>query len=385
MKMKFLIPNISARPHIKIKDFFIKQNKDKHNNDLFFQNGSNALIYGLKKLELKEGSKILIPAYICKSIKNAIVHNGYDVIFQDVGEDLNLNLDELKSNISKHNVKAVLVINYFGFISNIKEINRICYELSVITIEDNCHSYLSNNVYTSSVYSDLSIFSLRKSLSINDGGVLRFNSRHTNKFLTDSNDFKKTKFSYLFKNNIAFIFLKFLEYTLSKIGLFNLYSSQITRIKNKPNHPKISSSTEYPKLIEPSFLLKKYIKNYSYEKKIKEKVIANFNYLNSKISSSLKPFSRKIPQETIPQYGIYYDKKDTLCNFLRKNRVGASKWPDKEIPSFVKDNINKFPISNRLNNCLLMIPIHKDINTKQIKRILDIIEIWESQNNENHI
>ena len=96
----------------------------------------------------------------------------------------------MKFNISKYDIKAVLFVNYFGFISNIKKINSICYDLGVITIEDNCHSYLSNNAFTNSICSDLSIFSLRKSLSINDGGALKFHARHSNKFLTDKNNFK---------------------------------------------------------------------------------------------------------------------------------------------------------------------------------------------------
>ena len=52
MPLNLFIPNISARPHIKIKDFFIKQNEDEQYNHLFFQNGSNALVYGLKSLSL---------------------------------------------------------------------------------------------------------------------------------------------------------------------------------------------------------------------------------------------------------------------------------------------------------------------------------------------
>jgi dTDP-4-amino-4,6-dideoxygalactose transaminase len=380
MPLNLFIPNISARPHIKIKDFFIKQNEDEQYNHLFFQNGSNALVYGLKKLELKKGSKILIPAYICKSIENAIKSNGYDVIFQDINDDLDFDLDELKFNISKYDIKAVLFVNYFGFISNIKKINSICYDLGVITIEDNCHSYLSNNAFTNSICSDLSIFSLRKSLSINDGGALKFHARNSNKFLTDKNNFKKTKFSYLFKNNINFILIKFLEYTLSKIGIFNLYSDRFTRLKNKSRQPKNIASIDHPRLIKPSFLLQKYTKNHAYKKNTSEKIIENFNYLNENTTTLLKPLKRNIPRGTIPQYAIFYDKTGTLCNFLRKNRIGASKWPDTELPLFIKNNIKKFPISNKFNNCLLMIPIHQDISKKQIKRILDIIKIWMSQN-----
>ena len=379
MTMKFLIPNISAKPHIKIKDFFIKQKRVDPNDKLFFQNGRNALIYGIKKLHIKEGSKILIPAYICKSITDTLSNNGYDVIFQDVGADLNLDLDILQSNISKHDIKAVLVVNYFGFISNMNKINNMCSDLGVITIEDNCHSYLSNDAFSNNTSSDLSIFSLRKSLAVNDGGVLKFHHRHSNKFAIDINKFENTKFRNFIKNNVYFIFLKFLEFTLSKIGIFNLYSNQITKIKNKS---KISISIDQPKLLQPSFLLKKYTKNDAYEKKIKEQIIINFDFLNSQIPSSLLvPFNTNIFNRIIPQYGIYYDKSGTLCDFLRKNRVGASRWPDEEIPLFVKNNTKKFSNSNDYNKKLVMIPIHKDINTKQIKRILDIIEAWESQIN----
>ena len=181
-----------------------------------------------------------------------------------------------------------------------------------------------------------------------------------------------------FINDLPFLISKIAEYIISKLGIFNLYSDSITRIKDRAykyfgNIKKEGSNQIKP--TRPSFLLNTYLTNHSYEEEVKKKVTKNFDYLTYRINSSfLKPLLENRNEGTVPQYAIFFDSNATLCRKLRKKRIGASRWPANELPDFVRNNKKTFPNSNFFNENLVMIPIHKDITKKHLDSILDIIE-----------
>jgi dTDP-4-amino-4,6-dideoxygalactose transaminase len=62
--------------------------------------------------------------------------------------------------------------------------------------------------------------------------------------------------------------------------------------------------------------------------------------------------------------------------WLRKNGVGACKWPWREIPSEVAANPLKYPISNQLNRRLVLLPVHQSIGPRQIKYISSVLKSY---------
>ena len=96
MIKNFFIQNILSRPSISIKDFFLKRNNILNKDLIFFKNGRDAIIYGIKKLKIKDGSNILIPSYICQSIPNALELNGYKIVYQDINDKLSFDIFENK-------------------------------------------------------------------------------------------------------------------------------------------------------------------------------------------------------------------------------------------------------------------------------------------------
>jgi len=369
------IQNILSRPSISIKDFFLKRNNILNKDLIFFKNGRDAIIYGIKKLKIKDGSNILIPSYICQSIPNALELNGYKIVYQDINDKLSFDINALKNNIIKHQIKAVLFVNYFGFNVNNSEVLDLCRDLDIVTLEDNCHSYLSGDkFYLEEIEADLSVFSLRKSLPVKDGGVLRVNSKHIKKNI--NHEIILSHKSLI--NDLPFLLSKVAEYIISKLGIFNLYSDSITKIKYRANKYFGNVNKEESNQIKPtrpSFLLNTYLMNHSYEEEVKKKVIENFDYLNEKINPSfLKPLLGNCNEETVPQYAIFFDSNAILFKNLRRKRIGASRWPASELPDFVRNNKEAFPNSNFFNENLVMIPIHKDITKKHLDSILDIIK-----------
>ena len=164
---------ITIQPKLKLSDLFIRISDGEYKfSDYIFKSGRYSLFCILKTiLRSKNIKKIYVPNFICDEVIQGIGSFNLEIIYYDIREDFSLDTISLKKTLCSKSL--LVVVNYFGIRSNWEEINEMKNELDITVIEDNCHSYLSNNVYTSSVYSDLSIFSLRKSLSI----LILFNVR----------------------------------------------------------------------------------------------------------------------------------------------------------------------------------------------------------------
>ncbi len=373
---------VISRPSPVLKNLFLKGNAKNIDSDaIFFPYGRDALIYGLKLKKIKKGSTIIIPAYMCKSTLEPLIDYGFKIHFQDINHELNLDLNLLRENIKKFRAQAVLVVNYFGFESNISEISKLCSELKIISIEDCSHSYLSyGNFYKPIRSNDFTIYSIRKSLPIYDGGAIRFKNNtlidhdiNTNNSLMDNLK--------VYCNSFKYLISRFLELLILKIKVINIYSDSITKIKflirksvqfskYKDRHYKANNP------VRPSPLLTPYLNNKDLEIKIKLNVIKNYTEIVEGMKNlGFRPLYPHLPDKCIPQYAVFFDDSERLYMWLRNNKIGASQWPNYEIPEEVVDNPS-FPKANLFNRKLVMIPIHQSINSRHCKNILDIISEW---------
>ena len=240
----------------------------------------------------------------------------------------------------------------------IKDVGKLCSSLKITSIEDCSHSYMSyNHFYKSIEDSNFAIYSIRKSLPVYDGGVLRINDNDLNKSFFENADPKTVSLKsqvQLIYMHLKHIAVRYFEFFIIKIKIFNLYSEFITKIKNfvrRDGHETKLYESNDPS--HPSILLKSYINNTESEYDIKETIIKNYSEIMSKISElGYKPLYSKLPDKCIPQYAIFYDDSEKLYNFLRNNKIGASRWPDYEMPDQVTNNDSLFPMANFYNKKL---------------------------------
>ena len=94
----------------------------------------------MRKNRLKRGDEVLVPALCWSTSVWPLVQFGLKIKFVDVDiETLNINLTDLKKNISKK-TKAIMLINVLGISSDLFEISKIAKKNKLIVIEDNCES-----------------------------------------------------------------------------------------------------------------------------------------------------------------------------------------------------------------------------------------------------
>ena len=337
-----------------------------------FANGRQALAAGLGLLCLPPQSTIIVPSYICASVLEPIQDAGLKIEFLEVGPDLNYCEAQLKKTIRVCRAKAVLLVHYFGFLSNVEAVHTICLDSEVKLIEDFCHSNLTTwPCGHLKILGDIAIFSFRKNLPIPDGGAL---------FVTKTPHYLSQSKSSLRLSDIIFIINRLFETLICRLGILNIYGKQITSIKQNLNDwlrllfgPYAIKTND--KTRAPSIQLNAYLNNACYINVTRTKIRRNYVKLrNIGKKLSLEPLHSDLAAGTVPQWVVLKTTDDSLVMELRKNGIGASTWPGYELPDTVRDQPQKYPNANYFNKHLILLPTHQNIDSNSIKTLKIVLD-----------
>lgn len=140
-----------------------------------FGAGRMALYAILKALDFKPGDEIILPAFTCVVVPNAMIYAGVVPVYADIHpETFNLDPTQIENRITAK-TRAIYLQNTFGLISGYAEIREIVRKHGLKIIEDAAHSLGSKNngVYSGSL-GDVGFFSTDHSKVINTlvGGMV---------------------------------------------------------------------------------------------------------------------------------------------------------------------------------------------------------------------
>lgn len=139
-----------------------------------FNSGRSALYFALKALGVGEGDEVIVQAYTCVSVPNAILWIGAKPVYIDIDDSYNIDAEKLSKSITEK-TKCIITQNTFGVPASIKEIRRIAREKNISIIEDVAHA-LGAEVDGKKVgsFGDISIFSFGRDKVISSiaGGAL---------------------------------------------------------------------------------------------------------------------------------------------------------------------------------------------------------------------
>lgn len=135
----------------------------------------NAIFHGLRALGIRPGERILVPAYICAAAVAPIVSYGAKVDFYNLGARLEPDSAALCSAI-RPDTRALLMVHYFGFPQQMSAIREICTRHRLYLVEDCAHVlYGSSDDQSMGTFGDISVYSWRKQLPVQDGAALVLN------------------------------------------------------------------------------------------------------------------------------------------------------------------------------------------------------------------
>ena len=135
-----------------------------------------ALCHALRGLSPLAGGIAWMPSWHCGVEVQAALDAGLDVGFYRVRCDQHIDLEDLERKLTGR-PGPVLMIHYFGFGStDIDSVSALCRRSGCMWIEDCAHALFSRRgARELGASAPISIYSLRKSLPVFDGGALRIN------------------------------------------------------------------------------------------------------------------------------------------------------------------------------------------------------------------
>ena len=187
--MKFILPIADAsnypKPSIlatpsKVKFSFRSNNSCSNSQFLdevmFTKNGRSALALIITALNLKSSDTVLLPEYHCPAMVEPFLWAGIKVKYYQVNRDLHVDLEHFSSLITP-DVKACVLVHFFGFSTNINNAAVIANQNNCLIIEDCAHGFFSQKIKNNGIESAASFCSLNKIFSSHDGGLLTFSKR----------------------------------------------------------------------------------------------------------------------------------------------------------------------------------------------------------------
>lgn len=153
----------------------------KQKFSILFNSATNALVAGLKALDLNAGSKIAVPTVSFSATVASVVAAGYTPVYVDVDSSCNMSAVSLQSALSQHDICAVIFVQWTGSSQNLFDVLEVCEKENVLLVEDASQATLTNateNVVngTTGVFGVYS-FNGPKNLSCGEGGALVTNCR----------------------------------------------------------------------------------------------------------------------------------------------------------------------------------------------------------------
>lgn len=105
-----------------------------------FASGRMAFYVLLEALQIGPGDEVIIPAFTCVVVPNAILYRGARPIYVDIRPDTyNINTDLIEAAITPR-TRAIVAQHTFGLIAGIEAITRIAQKHHLVVLEDCAHS-----------------------------------------------------------------------------------------------------------------------------------------------------------------------------------------------------------------------------------------------------
>ena len=231
---------ISSILNIKASDVFL------------YWKGRVGLYSLLKAMGVTEGDEVILPAYTCVVVPNAILYLGATPIYVDVNaETYNMDISEVEKAITSK-TKAIICQNTYGLSTDLEILQEIAKKNKIYTIEDCTHGFGGTyNGIANGLSCDAAIYSTQwnKPFSSGIGGFSVTKNTVLSKKLSESeNQLTAPSSNELFKLKLLFFVKRYLinEYNYWPMVKFYRWLSH-----NTPIVVGSSTSEENTSLVMP--------------------------------------------------------------------------------------------------------------------------------------
>lgn len=347
-----------------------------------------ALYHGLGALGLRKGDTLLAPSYCCGTEIDPLIAAGMNIRWYGMKDGFTLDFDQLRQGWDE-GVKGVLVVHYLGFNQLTEEIFGFCRDKGMLIIEDCAHALLSFSETSAPLGSmgDASIFSLRKTLPVPDGGALHLRSPGFDGSLAGLT--KPSPFAILFRCLELFAGSTAPSLThgeslresaargLIMAGLKTRRAFQIMG-KLTGSYAPCTLNTFAQDFVPSvarwgiSSLTRKTLGTQNWDE-IRERRRRNYTLLLEGTGSvpGVRPLVASLPDGACPlMFPITTDNRQGVQAALLSHGIESHPWWGYFHPAVPWE---EHPVSSRLKKTLLGLPVHQDLTDGHMGRILEAL------------
>ena len=298
---------------------------------IYFGNARTALKAFLLTNHFSKNDIILLPDVICDVLLTPLSQLGIKKYFYSIDKKFAPNWNELENIVSETEIKAIIVVHYFGQQKELKKFIDFSQRNNLILIEDNAHGYggkfLGQDLGT---FGDAGISSPRKTINLPSGGVLNINNSKTIKSFIKLRRPAAYNLKYVVK-----LVLFFNPLVLSRVRtiIYNKYDW------NDPYFFKKGIERDY----RIDFFSKSIINNISWERIGRERRDRWSFWSNFAKKNGLKPVFREVNKEScpwaLPVFAKSFSERNSWLEWGSKNGINVFTWPSLPTEVITSDGI----------------------------------------------
>jgi len=307
--------------------------------------GTDALFLSYYAAGIRNGDEVITVPHTFVATVAGIVHCGATPILIDIGEDMNMDTEQLEGAITEK-TKAIIPVHLNGRVCNMENIMKIARENNLIVIEDAAQAlgaqFDGQNAGTFGLTSCFSFYPSKILGTIGDGGLVATNDEKTAekiRFLRDHGQNRSTG--------------EIIGYGFNS-RLDNLHATILNaKLKHVPFYIK------------------------------RRREIANIydEGLDDVGDIIIPPKPDKLFSDVYQSYVIRTKKRDDLLAFLKENGIEAlSQWV---IPMHKQKALNlnhfKLPKTEQISAEVLSLPMHSELENDEVNYVIETVKKFFNQ------
>jgi dTDP-4-amino-4,6-dideoxygalactose transaminase len=319
-----------------------------------FSRARQGLYRGIKALGLVPGDEILVPAYHHGSEVEALVRDGIVCRFYDVGQHLEPEERDLEALLGPR-VRALYLTHVLGFPQNAARWRAWCDERNLLLIEDAAQAWLgSRDGVPIGSYGNLSIFCLYKTFGLPDGAAVVSDVPPRPPRLRNRKGIKQAA-----RRHAAYLAQRqgWISELRNRVGREDDFDLQREFALGDPERaPFVITSLILAKIADPAAQTKR---------------AANYDFLLRRLRRLVPRHFEHLPEGASPfAFPIQSDRKGALLDELDRRGIGALDFWAVPHPCLPEAG---FPRAAALRKSIVGLPVHQELNTPELERIVDVV------------
>ena len=338
--------------------------------------GRVALSAILKSMEVGENDEVIVQAFTCVVVANAIIYLGANPVFTDIDSNsLNSSVFQIKKSITPK-TKAIILQNTFGLSTDVDKIIDIAKAKNIYVIEDCTHGFGGTyEGHKNGFFADASFYSSQwnKPFSTGLGGIAVVRNIQLQNRIIEINKtlLKPTKKDIFSLKILIFIRHNFVNsFTFWKLVKIYRWLSKYNLILGS------SSGEEINGIIEPIDYFKR---KSEFQMKIGLKALSKFNNLITLRKQNANIYQKFLlkRKKTLLQEGnkknhsylkfpLLVKERDNFLILAEQNKIELGEWfnspihPVKENLEMWGINLKEIPNSNSISKNIVNLPTDCD-------------------------